>query len=518
MDKSVHRPRGLDSWNDFWFAPRNPSVLALMRILCGAVTLYTIVVYSFSLQDFMGKNGWIPLEDRLLFVREKPVYASPLTGQEWTVALPRSQEEEQYYKAYMKKWRSKPPAPFPTTKRQEEFIDEYIATYRNDPRMFGLRPPATAAEEDYIIRYTNHPANTGRVPPPAYPKDPEEENKVYEYMERNAGVDYRRMYALGSPIWSLWFHVTDPTWMAIWHAIICLIVFLFMIGFCTRVTSALTWIAALWYIHRNTVVLFGVDTMMGILLLYLAIGNSGGAFSVDRLIARWWSQNKLRVINHWRAFWRKPPLEANQIVPAAYSPTPVPTVSTNVAIRLMQVHVCIIYLAAGLTKLQGAAWWNGTAVWSTFANFEFAPMQFEVYNWLLRRLGSNEWMFQLFLNSSALFTLVFEIGYPFLIWRPSTRWLFLSGAIILHGFIGLFMGLKTFSLMMLVMNMCFLKTEEAYWFLGIFGVGRSDEKPPSAPPREIEPEAEGAWPPVAVATGAPANVSTAIQEKGGAGL
>ena len=38
----------------------------------------------------------------------------------------------------------------------------------------------------------------------------------------------------------------------------------------------------------------------------------------------------------------------------------------------MQVHFCIIYLASGASKLQGPAWWNGTALWQTIANYEFA--------------------------------------------------------------------------------------------------------------------------------------------------
>ena len=59
-----------------------------------------------------------------------------------------------------------------------------------------------------------------------------------------------------------------------------------------------------------------------------------------------------------------------------------------------------------------------------------------------------------------------ERGYAFLVWRPATRWLFLAGAILLHGFIGLFMGLKTFSLMMLIFNMAFLRPNEVRWFLG----------------------------------------------------
>src|SRR5439155_17585935 len=165
---------------------------------------------------------------------------------------------------------------------------------------------------------------------------------------------------------------------------------------------------------------------------------------------------------------------------------PVPSVSANVAIRLIQIHVCIIYLIAGLAKLQGRTWWDGTAVWGTVANFEFAPMQYDAYNWVLRMLGKNRFAFELFMTVSTYFTLFFEIGYAFLIWRPSLRWVILGMAIMLHGFIGLFMGLKTFSLMMLVMNMAFLKPQEVHWALGLF----SAKKPKRAQvaPAAAEPE------------------------------
>jgi hypothetical protein len=202
-------------------------------------------------------------------------------------------------------------------------------------------------------------------------------------------------------------------------------------------------------------------------------------------LARWWSEAKPRIVNRWRAFWG---LEPAAIAPAPLPPAkPEPSVSANVAVRLIQIHVCIIYLVAGLAKLLGKAWWEGTAVWGTLANFEFAPMQYEAYNWVLRMFGKNRFAFELFLTVSAYFTLVFEIGYAFLIWRPSLRWVILGMAIILHGFIGLFMGLKTFSLMMLVMNMAFLKPSEVRWALSWFA---SKTGPPaeSRAPKTPEPD------------------------------
>jgi hypothetical protein len=463
---AVRRDRWWSALNRFWFTPADPTLLGLIRICCGLVTFYTLLVYSFRLQDLMGEHAWQDLE-----MRQKQVYDEPRTVDAISrggVLDPTSQEELDYNQSYLKTWKRLPPVvgSFPP-REARNYIDRFISQYGVDPRVNGAPAPAPGKERAYLEAY----ARKHRSVPPAYPdfNRPDDEvqaeiNYIDAYIDTYS-VDPRSMYATGLPVWSIWFDITDPTGMAIVHGAVVFVAFLFTIGFCTRITSALTWMCSLWYIHRSPVVLFGVDTMQTILLLYLMIGPSGAALSVDRLIARWWSKNKPRVVNRWRALWGKPPLTAEQIVPAVYSPTPVPSVSANVAYRLLQIHVCIIYLIAGLAKLQGSAWWNGTAVWQTLANFEFAPMQYGVYVWFLKQLASIQLVFLVFLTIAGYFTLVFEIGYAFMIWRPKTRWWWLGGAIMLHGGIGLFMGLKTFSLMMLVMNMAFLTNQEVSWFL-----------------------------------------------------
>jgi len=469
------------SWNRFWFTPADPTVLGLIRFCCGAITTYTVFSYSFMLQDFMGKDGWYDLALRLKITRTKPYVMSSLSGRDYVEAVPTTPEEKDYCERYKKKWGQNPPAPFPRDEQEIAEIDMWREAQGVDVRYFGLTPPRTEKEKEYVFEYMLHPANIRKRPPPAYPVNDLEKKAIFDYMAQNEGVDPRLTYSMGQPSWSLWFHVTDPTTMMVIHILIILVTFLFTIGFCTRITSVLTWITSLWYIHRNPIALFGVDTMMVILLLYLMIGPSGAALSVDRLIARWWSKAKPAVLNRWRALIGRPSLPEDAFLPAYYSPSPIPTVSANFAIRMLQVHLCIIYLASGLTKLQGSAWWNGTAVWGTFANFEFAPMAFEInhiqiYNEFLRMLGGYQLFLDVFLTSATIFTLVFEIGYAFLIWRPSTRWVFLVSAIILHGGIGLLMGLKTFALMMLVMNMSFLRREEVERFLcgvnRMFGGGR----------------------------------------------
>ena len=47
------------------------------------------------------------------------------------------------------------------------------------------------------------------------------------------------------PSWSIWYHVTEPGWMTFTHVAILVIMVCFMVGFCTRITSVLSWLAAL---------------------------------------------------------------------------------------------------------------------------------------------------------------------------------------------------------------------------------------------------------------------------------
>jgi hypothetical protein len=284
------------------------------------------------------------------------------------------------------------------------------------------------------------------------------------------------------PTFSIWLHVTDPFWMGVAHAVFVGAALLFTLGIGTRVTSFLTWFGVLNYIHRDNVILFGVDTMMTILVLYLAIGPSGSALSIDRLLSRWWKGRRAGGLAPWEP--------------------PQPSITANVAIRLLQIHVCIIYCMAGLAKLEGPAWWNGTALWNVLANFEFAPMNWLVYNWILRALGSNQLLFEIIMTGGVYFTMAFELLYAVWIWRPTTRWIILTAAIILHGVIGLFMGLQTFALMMLVLNMVFLRTEEVYWILAEFGLSGPTPKkiPVPAEAREAEKAGRALPPPISGST------------------
>jgi hypothetical protein len=459
-DQTYVLPRWMRPWEEFWFTPADPSVLALMRVCAGMIVVYTMVVYSFTLQDFMGEYAWHDLAMRRQMVAHRPLHFGPL---DFTAAgqlpEPETPWQTEYRAKYRQLWGSPPPPPYPDDGDQKmvDYLTRFRATFGTDLRINGLKLPKNEREERYAEGYM---VIWGQ-PPPAYPANDEEEKAIHDYMVAENGVDPRNIYAQGMPVWSIWFHVTDPTAMAVIHGIVVACAVCFMIGFCTRFSTAILWFGYLCYIHRNPTILFGVDTMMTIVLFYLMFSPCGQYFSIDRLIRKWWATAKPGVVAWWYQLLRQP-VPTNLAPPETVPDKPTPSVAANVVIRLLQIHVCIIYLMSGLSKLQGGAWWRGDAIWMCLGNYEFAPMQFELYMSFLRFLGGNKILFDTFVTFSGLFTLAFEIGYAFLIWRPRMRWIVLSAAIMLHAGIGLFLGLKTFSLMMLVLNMAFLRKEEVY--------------------------------------------------------
>jgi uncharacterized membrane protein YphA (DoxX/SURF4 family) len=261
-----------------------------------------------------------------------------------------------------------------------------------------------------------------------------------EAIRQRWGIDPAMTYDLGTPLFSPWFHITDPVWMRIVHGLAIAVSVLFILGLGTRVVAVLAWVLMLGYIHRATAALFGMDTMIAILLLYLMLTPAGSALSLDRLIQRW--RTSVNALSHGV----REPL-----------PGPTPSVGANIGLRLLQVHFCMIYLASGMSKLQGPAWWNGTALWQTLSNYEFAPARFELFTVLLRALTANRWVWEgtLFFGGSV-FTLVLELGLPFLIWYPRWRGLCIIGAIMLHTGIAVTMGLTAFSFLMMTIVMAFL--------------------------------------------------------------
>jgi hypothetical protein len=273
-------------------------------------------------------------------------------------------------------------------------------------------------------------------PPPAPPPRSQEEKRLIDTWDWPPD----QLLSQGQSMWSIWFHVTDPRAMWIIHGAVLLCLFFFTIGLFTPVTSVLSWIGMISYIQRSPTSLFGLDTMMNLVMLYLIIGQSGAALSVDRLI--------LRYVRTRRA------LEAGRT--RALDLAPQPRISSNLAIHLIQVNLCCIYLVSGLSKLAGPSWWQLNAVWLTMANPEFSPLYFPPFYAFLSWLCSHRLLWEIAICGASLFTLFTEISFAFLVWLPRWRFFIIAMALMMHTGIAVFMGLNTFSMMMGVMLLSFV--------------------------------------------------------------
>jgi hypothetical protein len=274
-----------------------------------------------------------------------------------------------------------------------------------------------------------------------------------KWLKADQGIDPRDLWTQGNDVWSVWFHVTDPTWMVVIHVGILVCMLAFALGLWTPVTGIVTWLGMLSYVNRAATTFFGMDTIMNVLVLYLTLAHlfarpGTAALSLDRLL--------------WR--WRKA-RQAGVSLSAVGGDTT--AASANFAIRLMQIHFCVIYLASGLSKLMGSAWWNGTAIWGTVANPEFAALHLRYYHDTISWLARHRVLWELSMTGGAMFTLVLEIGFPFLVWNRRLRWLMVIGAVLLHTGIALFMGLVGFSLMMLALLVSFIPPSTVRQLLGL---------------------------------------------------
>jgi predicted DCC family thiol-disulfide oxidoreductase YuxK len=233
--------------------------------------------------------------------------------------------------------------------------------------------------------------------------------------------------------WSFWFFVPDAFLRPVWIACIAVLA-MFTAGLFARVTAVLSWAIVVSTVHRSPVSLFGFDQAVSTWMLYLAAsGASGQAVSLDRFLGRW-KQTRLALARRPDRRW-----SPTSGVPAA-------TISANLGVRLIQLHLCLIYGMAGMAKLQGSSWWSGMAIWGTLASGEFNLINFTP-------LAAYPWLLNLMTHAA----LAFEITYPALIWVPVLRPLLLAGIVVLHIGIGLTApGLAEFAVAMISANLAFV--------------------------------------------------------------
>jgi uncharacterized membrane protein YphA (DoxX/SURF4 family) len=220
--------------------------------------------------------------------------------------------------------------------------------------------------------------------------------------------------------WSHLYWVDSPALLWALHIAALVVFLLLMIGLFSRVMAILACIITLSYCHRLTGTLFGLDQINAFIAMYLTLGPCGAAYSVDRWLA------------HRRGD----------------DAPPEPATGTNIAVRLLQLHMCVIYLFGGIGKMRGETWWDGSALWFAFASLEYQSVDM---TWTVQ----HRWLLALLTHT----TVFWETFYCFLVWPKLTRPVCLIMAVFVHAGIGLFLGMPTFGLVMIIANLAFVSPE-----------------------------------------------------------
>ena len=213
------------------------------------------------------------------------------------------------------------------------------------------------------------------------------------------------------------------------HMILIGLLFLATLGLTNRPLLLLTWIIHQGILNRNYAILFGADVIGGLFLFYLSFTQCTEFFTVRSLLFK--TKNKS--------------VSDNNFSQEAITESNCEANLSGVFFRLIQVQICTIYMYTGFEKLKGNTWWDGTALWTVFANPQFSQYDLKI----LSRVP-------VFFAIGTFLSLIFEIYFPAMVINSKLRKYWLISGLIFHVSIGLLLGLMTFSMVMLSTYVLFL--------------------------------------------------------------
>lgn len=181
------------------------------------------------------------------------------------------------------------------------------------------------------------------------------------------------------------------------------------LGILPRCSAFCVWLAAVSYSYRNMCILHSGDNLVRIGSFFLIFARSDGALSLPRAVRR--------------RFFQQPACDADA------QPGPVPAWPQ----RILQLQLCILYLAAGIWKAMGPTWRNGTAVGMVLQLGEF--QRFPIPGFFMTPIMSQAMTYS---------TLAFELGFPLLVWIPRLRLPVLAAGLAFHAGLDWVMNVQMF--------------------------------------------------------------------------
>ncbi|MFP2959274.1 HTTM domain-containing protein [Myxococcus sp. 1LA] len=202
---------------------------------------------------------------------------------------------------------------------------------------------------------------------------------------------------------------------------------LWLVGWRTRLTTPLTYVF-FWSLHQRFPGIWdGGDNLMHLVLVYAMFADVGAWFSLDA---------KRRALK---------PADPRGLG------TRLGGMFHNTAILAFALQISLVYGVAGLYKVQGEVWQDGTAIYHAFRGGQF------VWPGFAELLYQNAVVVTLLSHG----TVAFQVAFPFLLFlNRHTRRFAVALGLTFHLGIALFLGLITFSLFMASVDLALIDDDE----------------------------------------------------------
>jgi hypothetical protein len=246
-------------------------------------------------------------------------------------------------------------------------------------------------------------------------------------------ADLRMRHGFSVYAWS-----ASPLWFEVVYHLSILVALAWFLGYRTRLLTPVLYV--LWSsLHQRFLVLWdGGDNAMQLTLIFGCFADLSARFSIDE------QRRAAAPVRPWQR--------------------DLGAMLHNGAMLAIAVQLALVYGVAGLTKVQGESWRNGTALYYALRAGEFA--------WP----GKSEHIYHsaTLLTALAYATVAFQVSFPFLLFLGRRlRVVALVSGLFFHLGIASFMGLITFAGFLVAIDLSLLADEEyAAFARALRAVGR----------------------------------------------
>ena len=186
-----------------------------------------------------------------------------------------------------------------------------------------------------------------------------------------------------------------------------------IIGWKSQWMGSIAWITHLVLTTTGHFTAYGVETFTHIALFYCMVMPVGAAWSID-------ARKGFNVAPHL----------------------------LTLSIRVIQLHLCIMYFASGMEKAMGTQWWDGNAIW-------IALQQDQFHHFNVDWMASVPIIPQLLCIGTLLVETLFPLG---MMWGRTRRF-WLPAILMMHLGIAVFLGLELFGGLMFLLNLSLFGTD-----------------------------------------------------------